>query len=150
MVFAEHHADELQPLDGAGERDAGQSVPACVQPGDAAPDRRRSPGPTTVTLPWFVLLSVLGAVLTVATPVLAGRVVDEIVGGGDAGRVVFLAVVIALIAVLEAVAGIAERWQSAKIGEGLILDLRRACSATSSGCRSPSSPAPAPALWSAG
>ena len=45
---------------------------------------------------------------------------------GDAGRVVFLAVVIALIALLEAVAGIAERWQSAKIGEGLILDLRRA------------------------
>jgi ATP-binding cassette subfamily B protein len=74
----------------------------------------------------FVLLSVLGAVLTVATPVLAGRVVDEVVGEGDAGRVVFLAVVIALIALLEAVAGIAERWQSAKIGEGLILDLRRA------------------------
>ncbi len=73
-----------------------------------------------------MLLSVLGAVLTVATPVLAGRVVDEVVGEGDAGRVVFLAVVIALIALLEAAAGIAERWQSAKIGEGLILDLRRA------------------------
>jgi ABC-type multidrug transport system fused ATPase/permease subunit len=34
--------------------------------------------------------------------------------------------VIALIAVLDAVVGVAERWQSAKIGEGLILDLRRA------------------------
>jgi ATP-binding cassette, subfamily B, bacterial len=65
-------------------------------------------------------------VLTVATPVLAGRVVDEIVDGRDEGRVVTLAVIIALIAVLDAAVGIAERWQSAKIGEGLILDLRRA------------------------
>ena len=64
--------------------------------------------------------------LTVATPVLAGQVVDEIVDGGDEGRVVTLAVLIAVIAVLDAVVGIAERWQSAKIGEGLILDLRRA------------------------
>jgi ATP-binding cassette, subfamily B, bacterial len=74
----------------------------------------------------FLALSVAGAVLTVATPVLAGRVVDEIVDGRDEGRVVTLAVIIALIAVLDAVVGIAERWQSARIGEGLILDLRRA------------------------
>jgi ABC-type multidrug transport system fused ATPase/permease subunit len=74
----------------------------------------------------FLALSVAGAVLTVATPVLAGRVVDEIVDGRDEGTVVTLAVIIALIAVLDAVVGIAERWQSARIGEGLILDLRRA------------------------
>ncbi|HEX6569245.1 MAG TPA: ABC transporter ATP-binding protein, partial [Acidimicrobiales bacterium] len=74
----------------------------------------------------FLALSVLAAVLTVATPVLAGQVVDEIVGGRDQGRVRRLAAVIALIAVLDAVVGVAARWQSAKIGEGLILDLRRA------------------------
>jgi ABC-type multidrug transport system fused ATPase/permease subunit len=74
----------------------------------------------------FLGLSVVAALLTVATPVLAGQVVDEIVAGQDQGRVVGLAVVIALIAVLDAIVGIAERWQSAKIGEGLILDLRRA------------------------
>ncbi len=74
----------------------------------------------------FLGLSVVGALLTVATPVLAGQVVDEIVDGKDQGRVIGLAVVIALIAVLDAVVGIAERWQSSKIGEGLILDLRRA------------------------
>src|SRR5215203_6100471 len=73
----------------------------------------------------FVLLSVAGAVLTVVTPVLAGRVVDEIVNGGSTSRVIWLAVVIAIIAVVDAVVGIAERWQSARIGEGLILDLRR-------------------------
>jgi ABC-type multidrug transport system fused ATPase/permease subunit len=74
----------------------------------------------------FLLLSVVAAVLTVATPVLAGRVVDEIVKGGDAGRVIRLAVLIGVIAVLDAAVGVAERWQSSRIGEGLILDLRRA------------------------
>jgi ATP-binding cassette subfamily B protein len=74
----------------------------------------------------FLLLSVLTAVLAVATPVLAGRVIDAIVKRDDAGTVVGLAVLIALIAVLDAGVGLAERWQSARIGEGLILDLRRA------------------------
>ncbi len=57
----------------------------------------------------FVVLSVIGAVLTVLTPVLAGRVVDEITSGRDSGRVVTLAAVIAVIAVLDAGFGLAER-----------------------------------------
>jgi ATP-binding cassette, subfamily B, bacterial len=74
----------------------------------------------------FLLLSVVSAILTVATPVLAGRVVDAIVEGRDVGLVVGLAVLIAVIAIVEAGVGLAERWQSSRIGEGLILDLRRA------------------------
>jgi ATP-binding cassette, subfamily B, bacterial len=74
----------------------------------------------------FLVLSVVGAVLTVVTPVLAGEVVDAIVEGQGESKVIGLALVIALVAVLDALVGIAERWQSAKIGEGLILDLRRA------------------------
>lgn len=73
----------------------------------------------------FLLLSVASAILTVATPVLAGRVVDAIVDGENERRVVILALLIAGIALLDAGVGIAERWQSSKIGEGLILDLRR-------------------------
>src|SRR2546421_145655 len=73
----------------------------------------------------FLVLSVISAVLAVATPVLAGWVVDAIIKGGAEGRVLFLAGAIAAVAVLDAVVGIAERWQSARIGEGLILDLRR-------------------------
>ncbi|PRC59824.1 ABC transporter, partial [Mycobacterium sp. ITM-2017-0098] len=42
----------------------------------------------------FVGVSVVGAVLTVATPLLAGRVVDEITGRGRASTVVVLAAVI--------------------------------------------------------
>ncbi|WP_369032258.1 ABC transporter ATP-binding protein [Streptomyces adonidis] len=74
----------------------------------------------------FVVLSVLTALLAVATPVLAGRVVDTIVSGGDESTVVRLALLIALIAVAEAALGILGRWLSAKLGEGLILDLRTA------------------------
>ncbi|MFF3374849.1 ABC transporter ATP-binding protein [Streptomyces sp. NPDC002680] len=84
----------------------------------ARPHRRR--------ITRFVVLSVLTALLAVATPVLAGRVVDTIVSGGDESTVVRLALLIALIAVAEAALGILGRWLSAKLGEGLILDLRTA------------------------
>ena len=73
----------------------------------------------------FIVLSVISAVLAVATPVLAGWVVDAIIKHGSEGRVLFLAGLIAAVAVLDAGVGIAERWQSSRIGEGLILDLRR-------------------------
>jgi ATP-binding cassette, subfamily B, bacterial len=67
----------------------------------------------------------VSAVLAVATPVLAGWVVDDLIEEGSESRVLWLAAAIALVAILDAVVGIAERWQSSRIGEGLILDLRR-------------------------
>jgi ATP-binding cassette, subfamily B, bacterial len=86
--------------------------------GFARPHRRR--------LTRFLLLSVVTAVLAVATPVLAGRVVDAIVEGAAVSVVVGLALLIAVIAVAEAGLGLLTRWLSASIGEGLILDLRTA------------------------
>ncbi|MEU5877511.1 ABC transporter ATP-binding protein [Spirillospora sp. NPDC047279] len=77
-------------------------------------------------LVWFLLLSVVTAVLAVATPVLAGRVVDEIVKGASTSTVVWLAVIIAIIALAEGGLALLNRWFSASIGEGLILDLRTA------------------------
>ncbi|MFJ8276536.1 ABC transporter ATP-binding protein [Streptomyces griseoviridis] len=74
----------------------------------------------------FVVLGVVTALLAVATPVLAGRVVDAIVTGGDERTVVHLALLIALIAVAEAALGLLGRRLSAALGEGLILDLRTA------------------------
>ncbi|EJZ08836.1 ABC transporter--like protein [Mycolicibacterium vaccae ATCC 25954] len=74
----------------------------------------------------FVAVSVVGAVLTVATPLLAGRVVDEITGAGTVAVVVALAAVIAAVAVAEAGVALLTRWLSSTIGEGLILDLRTA------------------------
>ncbi|MGI5439376.1 ABC transporter ATP-binding protein [Streptomyces shenzhenensis] len=84
----------------------------------ARPHRRR--------IARYVLLGVVTALLAVATPVLAGRVVDAIVSHGDTGTVVRLALLIALIAVVEAALGILGRRLSATLGEGLILDLRTA------------------------
>ncbi|MGW5773833.1 ABC transporter ATP-binding protein [Streptomyces longwoodensis] len=84
----------------------------------ARPHRRR--------IAVFVLLGTVTALLAVATPVLAGRVVDAIVSRGEERTVVGLALLIALIALLEAGLGILGRRLSATLGEGLILDLRTA------------------------
>lgn len=77
-------------------------------------------------LGWFVAVSVVSALLTVTTPVLAGRVVDAITRGAPASTVVLLAAVIAAVALAEAVVSLVTRWLSSNIGEGLILDLRTA------------------------
>ncbi|MFJ4865301.1 ABC transporter ATP-binding protein [Streptomyces sp. NPDC088748] len=74
----------------------------------------------------FLLLSVVTALLAVATPVLASRVVTAVVEGRDSAAVTRLALLIALIAVAEAGLGLLTRKLSATLGEGLILDLRTA------------------------
>lgn len=74
----------------------------------------------------FLLLSVVTALLAVATPVLASRVVTAVVDGRDSATVTRLALLIALIAVAEAGLGLLTRKLSATLGEGLILDLRTA------------------------
>ena len=74
----------------------------------------------------FLALSVAGAVLAVATPVLAGEVVNAVVDGSRLQTVLRLAIAIAVIAVVEAAVGLLSRYQSSRIGEGLILDLRAA------------------------
>ncbi|MGN7253084.1 ABC transporter ATP-binding protein [Arthrobacter sp. SAFR-014] len=72
----------------------------------------------------FVVVSVAMAFLAVATPVLAGQVVNTIVARADAGEVVRLAALIAGVAVAEAALGMVSRWLSSTIGEGVIVDLR--------------------------
>ena len=74
----------------------------------------------------FMVVSVVSALLAVATPVLAGKVVDQIVRGGAPAVVVALAAVIAVVAIAEAAVSLVTRWLSSNIGEGLILDLRTA------------------------
>lgn len=84
----------------------------------AAPHRRR--------IGVFLVFSVVSALLAVATPVLAGRVVNNIIGGSAPRVVVTLALIIAALAVFDAALGLGIRWLSSRIGEGLILDLRTA------------------------
>jgi ATP-binding cassette, subfamily B, bacterial len=82
--------------------------------------------PQRTALVAFIALSVVGAFLAIATPILAGRVVEAITQRSAVSVVVKLAVLIAVIAVVEAGVGLLSRWLSARIGENLILDLRRA------------------------
>jgi len=82
--------------------------------------------PQRGVLATFIVLSVVGAFLAIATPILAGRVVDAISRRSAPAVVVHLALLIAVIAVVEAGVGLLSRWLSARIGENLILDLRRA------------------------
>jgi ATP-binding cassette subfamily B protein len=73
----------------------------------------------------FLLVVIVSAVIGVATPVLAGRVVNEIAGHhGTGASVIRLALVIGGLAVLDAASSLAQRWYSARIGEGLIYDMR--------------------------
>ncbi|MEU0500252.1 ABC transporter ATP-binding protein [Nocardia sp. NPDC005998] len=86
----------------------------------------RFAGPHRRRIGAFLLFSVISALLAVATPVLAGRVVNDIVGGAAPRVVVILAMVIGGLAVVDAALGLLIRWLSSRIGEGLILDLRTA------------------------
>jgi ATP-binding cassette subfamily B protein len=74
----------------------------------------------------FLVTIVLSAGIGVATPVLAGDVINKITqGGGDAASAVIrIAFLIAALAVADALLSLAQRWYSARIGEGIILDLR--------------------------
>ncbi|HEX2074625.1 MAG TPA: ABC transporter ATP-binding protein, partial [Geodermatophilus sp.] len=85
--------------------------------GVAAPYRRE--------LTWFLLLVVGSSVIGVLTPLLAGDIVNRIARlSGTAGDVVRIAMFIAGLAVVDAALALATRWYSARIGEGVIYDLR--------------------------
>jgi ATP-binding cassette subfamily B protein len=72
----------------------------------------------------FLILVIVGAALVVATPLLFKRIIDDGVIPGDSQLVTWLALLVALIAIGEAGLSLAQRWYSARIGEGLIYDLR--------------------------
>ncbi len=67
---------------------------------------------------------VVVAVLTVAQPLLFRRIIDKGVSVGDSSVVTQTALIIAGLAILDAILGLLGRWFSSRIGEGLIFDLR--------------------------
>ncbi|MGK5550274.1 ABC transporter ATP-binding protein [Actinomadura kijaniata] len=72
----------------------------------------------------FLALNSLAAVIVVANPLLLKAIIDRGIVPKDHGLVVGLALAVAGLALVEAVLGLAQRWYSARIGEGLIYDLR--------------------------
>lgn len=76
------------------------------------------------TIAAFLALVAVGSLTVVAVPLLLQRLIDDGVTPQDRRVVVTLALLVALIAVVEAVTTLAQRWFSARIGEGLIHLLR--------------------------
>ncbi|MFD0802137.1 ABC transporter ATP-binding protein, partial [Streptomonospora algeriensis] len=109
MYRAVHAPDDRRPFSAATLRRIGRF---------ARPHKR--------ALIAFMVLSSVTAALAVATPLLAGRIVDAIVATEPLHEVLRLSALIAAIALAEAGLGLLTRWFSARIGEGLILDLRSA------------------------
>jgi ATP-binding cassette, subfamily B, bacterial len=72
----------------------------------------------------FVGLVAVAAALAVTPPLLFKVLIDNGVLGGDRALVIQIALIVAALAVLQAVLGLVQRWCSAKIGEGLIFDMR--------------------------
>jgi ATP-binding cassette, subfamily B, bacterial len=80
--------------------------------------------PYTRQIALFLLLVVISAGLVVASPLLFKTIVDRGILRHDESVVVGLSGLVAVLAVFEAVLTLAQRWYSARIGEGLIYDLR--------------------------
>ncbi|MGB2840301.1 MAG: ABC transporter ATP-binding protein [Actinomycetes bacterium] len=73
---------------------------------------------------FFLVLTVVDAFLVVASPLLLGRLIDDGVSQDNKQVVVTLALIVAGLAVFDAALSLILRWYSARIGEGLIYDLR--------------------------
>ena len=101
---------------------------------DSVKDRRLAPGTSRRVLGYarpyrreivvFVALVVVAAALVVATPLLLRKLIDDGVTPGNRSVVIELSLVVAALAVAEALLTLVQRYFSARIGEGLIYDLR--------------------------
>jgi len=81
--------------------------------------------PYKISLFLFLITVVIDALLIVATPLLLRRLIDEGVIPKNSQLVTQLALAVGVIALLDALFSMIGRWFSARIGEGLIYDLRR-------------------------
>ena len=72
----------------------------------------------------FLFCLIADAFLTIATPLLLRDLIDNGVIPKDRSVVTTMAIAVAVLALLTAAVNIVVRWISAKIGEGLIYDLR--------------------------
>ena len=72
----------------------------------------------------YLITIVVEAVLGIVPVLLIRRIVDDTLPNQDRGLLTGLALVMVAIAFTEAALSLADRWWSARIGEGLIFDLR--------------------------
>lgn len=72
----------------------------------------------------FLVILVIDAGLTVAQPLLFKRIIDQGITPGNSAVVTTTAIIAGVVALVDAGLGLLNRWYSARIGEGLIYDLR--------------------------
>jgi ATP-binding cassette subfamily B protein len=80
--------------------------------------------PYRLYLTIFLITVVIDAFLVVATPLLLRQLIDDGVIPKNGELITRLAFIVGLLAVADAIMSIIGRWFSARIGEGLIYDLR--------------------------
>ncbi|RVX42189.1 ATP-binding cassette subfamily B protein [Nonomuraea polychroma] len=112
----------------------GPHVMASLRRDDSVTKQRLRPGtvrriagyarPYTKQIAAFLALVVAGAVIVIANPLLMKAIIDDGILPKRPDVVIGLAVAIAVLAVVDAGLTLVQRWFSARIGEGLIYDLR--------------------------
>ena len=80
--------------------------------------------PYRVILVVFLLATAIDALITVVNPLLLREIIDQGILARDEAVVIGIAVAVAAVAIFDAGLSFAIRWFSARIGEGLIYDLR--------------------------
>lgn len=80
--------------------------------------------PYRVQIIGFLAAIVTAAILGLAPPLLFKWILDDAIADGDKGRLTLLAGLAVAAAVADSGLSLVERWLSARIGEGLIYDLR--------------------------
>ena len=76
------------------------------------------------TILTFLAVTVVSACLVVAPPLLLKKILDDGIASGDVTLVIWLAVAVAIVAVVDSALGLLGGYLSSRIGEGLIFDLR--------------------------
>jgi ATP-binding cassette subfamily B protein len=72
----------------------------------------------------FLVLIVVDAAIAAANPLIYRAIIDDGILPKQEGLVLELALLLGLLAVFDGVLGLVERWISARVGEGLIFDMR--------------------------
>jgi ATP-binding cassette, subfamily B, bacterial len=80
--------------------------------------------PYKALITFFLITLVFASLLSVSQPLLFRRIIDQGITPGNASLVTWTAIFIALLAIADAGLGVVSRYYSARIGEGLIFDLR--------------------------
>src|SRR6202046_3504256 len=80
--------------------------------------------PYRLWLSLFLVVTILDSLITVVNPLLLRAIIDKGILGHHEAIVIGIAAAVAAVALFDAFLGFAIRWYSARIGEGLIYDLR--------------------------